>query len=131
MEQAPKAQHGYSRDKRSDCRQVVIAVVLSPEGFPLAYEIMPGNTSDKTTLKLFLQKIQTQYGKAKRIWIMDRGIPTEETLQDMRQSDPPVSYLVGTPRARWDQFKEEWAKVPWQKLRATVEVKLLAQDDEV
>ena len=106
MEQAPKAKHGYSRDKRSDCRQVVIAVVLSPEGFPLAYEIMPGNTSDKTTLKGFLQKIQAQYGQARRIWVMDRGIPTEETLQEMRQSDPPVGYLVGTPRARWDQFKD-------------------------
>src|ERR1035438_7492106 len=67
MAQAPKAKHGYSRDKRPDCRQVVIAVVLSPEGFPLAYEIMPGNTSDKTTLQLFLQKIQAQYGQAKRI----------------------------------------------------------------
>jgi hypothetical protein len=131
MEQAPKAKFGYSRDKRSDCRQVVIAVVLSPEGFPLAYEIMPGNTSDKTTLKAFLQKIQAQYGRAKRIWIMDRGIPTEETLQDMRQSDPPVSYLVGTPRARWDQFKEPLAQAPWQKLRDTVEVKLLAQGEEV
>jgi hypothetical protein len=131
MEQAPKAKHGYSRDKRSDCRQVVIAVVLSPEGFPLAYEIMPGNTSDKTTLKLFLEKIQTQYGKARRIWIMDRGIPTEETLQEMRQGDPPVGYLVGTPRGRWDQFKNEFAKAPWQKLREGVEVKLLAQDPEV
>jgi len=131
MERAPKARHGYSRDKRSDCRQVVIAVVLSPEGFPLAYEIMAGNTSDKTALKLFLQKIQAQYGKAKRIWIMDRGIPTEETLREMRQSDPPVSYLVGTPRARWDQFKDAFEKLPWQKVRDTVEVKLLAQDDEV
>jgi len=112
MEQAPKAQHGYSRDKRPDCRQVVIAVVLSPEGFPLAYEIMPGNTSDKTTLKLFLQKIQAQYGQAKRIWVM-------------------VSYLVGTPRARWDQFKDPLEKVPWQKLRDTVEVKLLGHGDEV
>jgi hypothetical protein len=131
MEQAPKAQHGYSRDKRADCRQGVIAVVLSPEGFPLAYEVMPGNTSDKTTLKLFLEKIQAQYGRAHRIWIMDRGIPTEETLREMRQSDPPVSYLVGTPRARWEQFKEELEKVPWQKLRDTVEVKLLAHGDEV
>jgi len=110
---------------------VVIAVVLSPEGFPLAYEIMPGNTSDKTTLKLFLQKIQAQYGQAQRIWIMDRGIPTEETLQEMRQSDPPVSYLVGTPRARWDQFKDPLEKVPWQKLRETVEVKLLSHREEV
>src|SRR6266404_2221054 len=131
MEQAPKAKYGYSRDQRSDCRQVVIAVVLSPEGFPLAYEIMPGNTSDKTTLKLFLEKIQAQYGQAQRIWIMDRGIPTEATLQDMRQSDPPVSYLVGTPRARWDQFKDELEKVPWQKLRDTIEVKLISHGEEV
>jgi hypothetical protein len=131
MEQAPKAKHGYSRDKRSDCRQVVIAVVLSAEGFPLAYEIMPGNTNDRTTLKGFLQKIQTQYGQARRIWVMDRGIPTEETLREMRQSDPPVGYLVGTPRARWDQFQEQWEKVPWQKLRDTIEVKLLCQGEEV
>jgi hypothetical protein len=131
MEQAPKAKHGYSRDRRSDCRQVVIALVLSAEGFPLAYEVMAGNTSDRTTLKAFLQKIQTQYGQARRIWIMDRGIPTEETLAEMRQSDPPVGYLVGTPRARWDQFQEQLKKVPWQKLRDQVEVKLLAQDAEV
>jgi transposase len=131
MEEAPKAKHGYSRDKRSDCRQVVIAVVLSPEGFPLAYEVMPGNTSDRTTLKGFLQKIQSQYGQARRIWIMDRGIPTEETLAQMRQSDPPVGYLVGTPRARWDQFQEQLEKVPWQKLRDQVEVKLFSQEAEV
>jgi Transposase DDE domain len=131
MEQAPKAKHGYSRDKRSDCRQVVIAVVLSAEGFPLAYEILPGNTNDRTTLKGFLQKIQAQYGQARRIWVMDRGIPTEETLQDMRQSNPPVGYLVGTPRGRWDQFKDRWEKVPWQKLRDTIEVKLLAEGQEV
>jgi hypothetical protein len=131
MKQAPKAKYGHSRDKRSDCRQVVIAVVLSLEGFPLAYQIMPGNTSDKTTLKLFLQKIQVQYGQANRIWIMDRGIPTEETLKEMRQSDPPVSYLVGTPRARWDQFKDELEKLPWQKLRDTVQVKLISCGDEV
>ena len=131
MEEAPKAKHGYSRDRRSDCRQVVIAVVLSPEGFPLAYEVMPGNTSDRTTLKGFLQKIQSQYGQARRIWIMDRGIPTEETLAEMRQSDPPVGYLVGTPRARWDQFQEQLEKMPWQKLRDKVEVKLFSQEAEV
>jgi len=131
MEQAPKAKYGYSRDKRSDCRQVVIAVVLSAEGFPLAYEIMPGNTSDKTTLKAFLEKIHSQYGQARRIWIMDRGIPTEETLAQMRQSDPPVGYLVGTPRGRWDQFKDQFEKVSWQKLRDNVEVKLLCQDKEI
>ena len=131
MEQAPKAKYGHSRDQRSDCRQVVIAVVLSAEGFPLAYEIMPGNTSDRTTLRLFLQKIQTQYGQARRVWVMDRGIPTEETLEEMRQSDPPVGYLVGTPRVGWDQFKDRFEKVPWQKLRDTIQVKLLSQDKEV
>lgn len=131
MAGAPKARHGHSRDKRSDCRQVVIAVVLTPEGLPLAYEIMPGNTSDKATLKAFLEKIEAQYGKANRIWIMDRGIPTEETLEQMRRSDPPVGYLVGTPRARWDQFRADFDQVPWQKQRDTVEVKLLAHGDEV
>src|SRR5437588_12684316 len=99
-DEADKRRHGYSRDKRSDCVQVVIALIVTPEGFPLAYEVLAGNTSDKTTLKDFLTKIETQYGKAQRIWIMDRGIPTEKTLQEMRQSDPPVLYLVGTPKGR-------------------------------
>ena len=91
---------GYSRDKRSDCVQVVIALIVTPEGFPIAYEVLPGNTTDKTTLADFLKKIETQYGKADRIWIMDRGIPTEDTLRQMRQCDPPVSYLVGTPKGQ-------------------------------
>lgn len=131
MARAPKARHGHSRDHRPDCRQVVIAVVLTPEGFPLAYEIMPGNTSDKTTLRAFLRKIEAQYGKLNRIWIMDRGIPTEEVLEEMRRSDPPVGYLVGTPRARWEQFRTDFEKLPWQKLRDSIEVKLLAHGEEV
>ena len=77
-----KRKFGYSRDKRSDCVQVVIALIVTPEGFPLAYEVLAGNTADKTTLRDFLGKIQTQYGKADRIWIMDRGIPTEEVLEE-------------------------------------------------
>jgi hypothetical protein len=93
-----KRRFGHSRDKRSDCVQVVIALIVTPQGFPLAYEVLAGNTSDKTTLREFLQKIETQYGKAERIWLMDRGIPTEEVLQEMRHSDPPIKYLVGTPR---------------------------------
>lgn len=131
MARAPIARHGHSRDHRPDCRQVVIAVVLTPEGFPLAYEIMPGNTSDKTTLRAFLRKIEAQYGKLNRIWIMDRGIPTEEVLEEMRRSDPPVGYLVGTPRARWEQFRTDFEKLPWQKLRDSIEVKLLAHGEEV
>ena len=79
-----KRKYGYSRDKRRDCVQVVIALVVTPEGFPLAYEVMPGNTSDRTTLRDFLARIQRLYGKAERIWVMDRGIPTDEVLAEMR-----------------------------------------------
>ena len=90
-----KRRHGYSRDKRPDCVQVVIAWVITPEGLPLAYEVMPGNTSDKTTLRTFLQKIEQQYGKANRTWVMDRGVPTEEVLREVREASSPVRYLVG------------------------------------
>ena len=92
-----KRRFGHSRDKRSDCVQVVIALIVTPEGFPIAYEVLPGNTSDKTTLRDMLCKIEAQYGKANRTWVMDRGIPTEEVLAQMRAAEPPVSYLVGTP----------------------------------
>ncbi len=130
-EDAPKAKHGHSRDQRSDCRPVVLAVVLSAEGFPLACAILPGNTSDKTPLRAFLQKIEAQYGKAPRIWIRDRGIPTEEVLREMRARDPPVADLVGAPRARWKHVQNEFEKRPGQKLREGMEVKLLAQGDEL
>ena len=127
-----KRQFGYSRDKRSDCVQVVIALVVTPEGFPLAYEVMPGHTSDKTTLKGFLAKIQAQYGKARRIWAMDRGIPTEEILTEMRQqTDPPVQYVVGTPKGRLSQMEAALLKLPWQQARPSVQVKLLAQEEEL
>src|SRR5260370_11174980 len=98
--EADKRRYGYSRDKRSDCVQAVIALIVTPEGFPLGYEVLPGNTSDKTTLRDMLQKIDAQYGNANRVWVMDRGIPTEEVLAEMLAADPPVSYLVGTPKTR-------------------------------
>jgi len=126
-----KRKFGYSRDKRSDCVQVVIALIVTPEGFPLAYEVMPGNTSDKTTLKAFLEKIEKQYGKAQRIWVMDRGIPTERTLREMRQSEPPILYLVGTPKARLNQLEKQFKEVAWQPVREGVEVKLLPQSGEI
>ena len=125
-----KRKFGYSRDKRPDCVQVIIALIVTPEGFPLAYEVMSGNTSDKTTLKGFLEKIEKQYGKAQRTWVMDRGIPTEETLEAMRQSDPPVLYLVGTPKGRLTKLEAKLAELPWQEARPGVEVKLLAQEKE-
>jgi transposase len=126
-----KRRFGYSRDKRPDCVQVVIALIVTPEGFPLAYEVMPGNTADKTTLKDFLQKIEDQYGKAQRIWVMDRGIPTEAVLEQMRQSDPPVCYLVGTPKGRLNQLEAQLLKLPWQNVRLGVDVKLLPQSGEL
>jgi len=126
-----KRRYGYSRDKRSDCVQVVIALIVTPEGFPLAYEVLAGNTADKTTLREFLRKIQTQYGKAERIWVMDRGIPTEEVLSEMRQSTPPVYYLVGTPKGRLSQLEQNLVNLPWQAVRPGVEVKLLSQEQEL
>jgi hypothetical protein len=128
---AGKRRYGYSRDKRPDCVQVVIALIVTPEGFPLTYEVMPGNTSDKTTLADFLKKIEAQYGKSERIWVMDRGIPTEETLVQMRQSETPVYYLVGTPRGRLTALEKDFLGKPWAQARESVEVKLLAQSDEL
>ena len=130
-EQNPKAKYGYSRDGRPDCKQVVIALVMTPRGFPLAYEVMDGNTSDKTTLKNFLDKIESLYGKARRVWLMDRGIPTEAVLQEMRTSRQETYYLVGTPRGKVKQYEKKWLELPWQKVRESVEVKLFAKDGEL
>jgi transposase len=126
-----KRRFGYSRDKRSDCVQVVIALVVTPDGFPLAYEVLPGNTADCTTLADMLRRIEAQYGKAQRIWVMDRGIPTEEQLAAMRAADPPVSYLVGTPKGRLTKLERALVTLPWQAVRAGVDVKLLGQDNEL
>ena len=125
-----KRRHGYSRDKRSDCVQVVIALVVTPEGFPLAYEVLPGNTKDKQTLRGFLRHIETRYGKAQRIWVMDRGVPTEEVLTEMRQSNPPVHYLVGTPKGQLNRLEAAFAVQSWEQVRDRLEVKLLADAGE-
>src|SRR3984885_6029024 len=126
-----KRRHGYSRDKRPDCPQLVIALVVTPEGLPLAYEVLPGNTADSKTLRLFLSKIEAQYGKARRVWVMDRGVPTEAALAEMRACDPPVQYLAGTPKGRLNRLEKHLIEKPWRKAREGVEVKLLAQDDEL
>jgi hypothetical protein len=130
LPEGAKRRHGYSRDRRSDCPQVVIALVVTPEGLPLAYEVLPGNTKDNQTLRQFLAKIEAQYGKAQRVWVMDRGIPTEEVLAEMRQSDPPVRYLVGTPKGRLTRLEKLLVDQPWQQARQDVQVKLLVQDGE-
>jgi transposase len=126
-----KRRFGYSRDKRPDCVQVVIALIVTPEGYPLAYEVLPGNTSDKTTLKSFLEKIETLYGKANRVWVMDRGIPTEAVLESMRKSQPPIQYLVGTPKGRLTKLERQLLELPWQEARPQVRVKLLSQEEEL
>jgi transposase len=127
----PKAKYGYSRDQRFDCKQVVIALVITPEGFPLAYEVMEGNTSDRTTLRGFLEKVESSYGKARRVWVMDRGIPTEKVLEEMRTADREIFYLVGTPRSKVRQYEKKWLDLPWQKVRESVEVKLFAEAGEL
>ncbi len=125
-----KRKFGHSRDKRSDCVQVVIALIVTPDGLPLAYEVMEGNTSDKTTLKAFLAKIEAQYGAAKRTWVMDRGIPTEQVLAEMRGSSTPIQYLVGTPRGRLTKLEMALAAKPWEDVRESVRVKLIEDGEE-
>jgi Transposase DDE domain len=126
-----KRRHGYSRDHRGDCVQVIIALVVTPEGLPLAYETLPGNTADNTTLRGFLARIEAQYGKARRIWLMDRGVPTEAVLAEMRGADPPVQYLVGTPKGRLNRLEKSLLTKPWTEARPGVQVKLLPQDGEL
>ena len=106
---------GYSRDHRPDCVQVVLALVITPEGFPLAYEMLPGNTADSTTLPAFLAQIEARYGQARRIWLMDRGIPTEAHLAELRARG--AQYLVGTPKGRLTKLEQQLLAVPWQAAR--------------
>lgn len=122
--------HGYSRDKRPDCVQVVIALIVTPEGFPLAYEVLRGNTAEHTTLPRFLPMIEQQYGQAQRIWMMDRGIPTDALLATMRTSTPPVQYRVGTPKGRLSRLEQAFLGPPWQAVKDHVQVKLHAEDGE-
>jgi len=126
-----KRKYGYSRDKRFDCVQVVIALVVDSGRFPLAYEVMDGNTSDRTTLRQFLRKIESQYGRARRVWIMDRGIPTEEVLAEMRASETPIHYLVGTPKGSLSKHEKMLSSLPWEQVRDSLKVKLLKQEEEL
>src|ERR1700686_4485354 len=131
LPEGSKRRHGYSRDKRPDCPQVVIALVVTPDGLPLAYEVLPGNTADSKTLRMFLSKIELQYGKARRVWVMDRGVPTGAGRGGMGNSDPPVQYLVGTPKGRLNRLEKHLLQKPWQDAREGVKVKLLAEDGEL
>jgi hypothetical protein len=121
--QNPKAQFGHSKDRRSDCRQVLIALIVTPDGFPLNYEVLAGNTAEKTTLADLLSQIESKYGKSRRVWLMDRGIPKEETLSLMRNTG--VDYLVGTPRKLLDSYQASLLNQSWQQVRNDVSVKCI------
>jgi hypothetical protein len=123
-----KKRFGYSRDKRSDCVQVVVALVLTPEGFPVAYEVYPGNTRDTATSEEFLDRIEKQYGKFRRTWLMDRGIPTEKMLEEMRSRG--IDYLVGTPRGHLTRVEKQLLEQSWIQARESVSVKILQQESE-
>ena len=129
--EADQRPYGDRRDQRPDCVPGVMALIVTPEGLPLADEVLAGNPSDKTTRKGFWENIEQQYGQAARIWGMDRGIPTEEVWAQMRPSQPKVFYLVGTPKGRLRQREAARVDKPWQLVRAGVQVKLLPQDAEL
>jgi len=115
---------GYSRDHRPDCKQLVIALVVNSEGFPFSYEVFDGNRADVTTLETILRVIERKYGKARRVWVFDRGIVSEENLDVLRQRGG--QYLVGTPRSKLRAFEKELLEGSWEKVRPDVEVKLVS-----
>lgn len=127
-QEVEKAQRGYSRDQRSDCKQIVIALVVTPEGFPLSYEVFAGNRADVTTLKEILDSVERKHGRARRVWVFDRGIVSEQNLQRLR--DRGASYLVGTPRSQLKACERRLLEGDWQKVSAEVEVQLIAEDRE-
>ena len=122
MEDVPKAKRGYSRDHRPDCKQLVIALIVTPEGFPLSYEIFDGNTRDVQSLELMMNQVEARYGKARRTWVFDRGVVSEENLEKLRERNG--AYVVGTPRSKLKDFESELLKQDWQQVRGQVEVKL-------
>src|SRR5437867_1404091 len=130
-EQNPKGTYVYSLVKRPECNQAVITLIVTSAGLPLAYEVMAGNTSEKTTLRGFLDRIESMYGKARRVWLMDRGIPTEALLREMRTTRQETFYLVGTSRAKIREYEKQWLELPWQKVRESVKVKLFPRDGEL
>ena len=115
---------GYSRDHRPDCEQMVIALIVNREGFPFSYETFDGNRADVSTMETILRMVERKYGKARRIWVMDRGIVSEENLQAIRKRGG--QYLVGTPRSQMKQFEAELVKDDWTRVRPEVEVKQVA-----
>jgi transposase len=123
-----KAARGYSRDSRPDCQQVCIGLVVSPEGLPLVYEVFAGNRNDVTTVEEIITVMEEKYGQAQRLWVMDRGMVSEENIEFLRERH--ARYIVGTPKAQLRQFEKELLEEKdWTAVREAVEVKLLAHPD--
>ena len=123
-----QAQRGYSRDQRFDCKQICLGLVVTPEGLPLAYEIFPGNRADVTTVEQIVMLMEEKYGKASRIWMMDRGMTSEENLEFLR--DREAMYIVGTPKAQLRKFEKALLEqADWKQVRPGVEVKLVSHPD--
>src|SRR5450631_4158697 len=120
-EKNPMVRRGYSRDHRPDCEQLVIALIVNNEGFPFSYETFDGNRSDVSTMETILRMVERKYGKARRIWIFDRGIVSEENLAAIRKRGG--QYLTGTPRSQMKQFEAELLKDDWTQVRPEVDVK--------
>src|SRR5213080_3039555 len=120
----PMMRRGYSRDHRPDCLQVVLAVIVNVDGFPLSYETFDGNRADVTSLETVMRMVERKYGKARRVWIFDRGIISEDNLRALRKRDG--QYLVGTPRAKLKQFEKQLLDGEWEKIRPDVEVQRVA-----
>jgi transposase len=122
-----QAKRGYSRDKRPDCKQVCIALVVSREGIPLGYEVFDGNTRDVTTLKEILEKMESRYGQAGRIWVVDRGMVSQENMKLLAQ--PPRQYIVGTPRSMLKKFEQQLLSKEWKSIREGLEVQYCTSPD--
>ncbi len=123
----PMAQRGYSRDSRPDCPQVCIGLVVTTEGMPLGYEVFDGNTNDSATVETMVGAMEAKYGRAHRIWVMDRGMVSEDNLKFLRQRGG--SYIVGTPKAQLRRFEQYLVDKDWQEVQAGVEVKLVPGPD--
>ncbi len=128
-EAVPKARRGYSRDHRPDCKQLLIALIVSVEGLPLTYEIFPGNRLDRSTLSQVLDAVESKYGKARRVWVFDRGVVSEANLQLLRERG--AHYLVGTPKNQLKAYEQKLLAGTWQAVSPEVEVQLLPEPEEV
>ena len=126
--QVKGAQRGYSRDHRDDCKQLVIALVVTTDGFPLSYEVFDGNRTDVTTLEEMLEAVERKHGRARRVWVMDRGLVSEENLEKLRQRG--AFYVVGTPRSRLKLYEQRLLQGDWQSVTQTVEVQLISEGAE-